>query len=73
MAETIMKEEISALMDGEVDEQEMQRSLRDMRNDPEQRDCWEQYHIIGDALRNNLPPTLNRDFVNNVSQAIAKE
>jgi len=68
-----MKEEISALMDGEVSEQEMQQSLREMRNDPEQRDCWEQYHIIGDALRNNLPPSLNRDFVNNISQAIAKE
>ncbi len=68
-----MKEEISALMDGEVGEQEMQQSLRDMRNDPEKRDCWEQYHIIGDALRNNLPPNLNRSFVNNISQAIAKE
>ena len=68
-----MKEEISALMDGEVNEQEMQQSLRDMRNDPEQRDCWEQYHIIGDALRNNLPANLNRNFVNNISQAIAKE
>jgi len=60
-------------MDGEVNEQEMQQSLREMRNDPEQRDCWEQYHIIGDALRNNLPSTLNRDFLNNISQTIAKE
>ncbi len=68
-----MKEEISALMDGEVSEQEMQQSLRDMRNDSEKRACWEQYHIIGDALRNNLPPNLNRSFVNNISQAIAKE
>jgi len=68
-----MKEDISALMDGEVNEQEMQQSLREMRNDPEQRDCWEQYHIIGDALKNNLPSNLNRDFVNNISQAIANE
>ena len=68
-----MKQDISALMDGEVSEQEMQQSLRDMRSDPEQRDCWEQYHIIGDALRNNLPPNLNRNFVNSVSQAIGKE
>ena len=68
-----MKEDISALMDGELSEQKMQQSLREMRNDPEQRDCWEQYHIIGDALRNNLPPNLNRNFVNSVSQAIAKE
>ncbi len=68
-----MKEDISALMDGEIDAQEMQRSLREMRDTPEQRDCWEQYHIIGDALRNNLPSTLNRNFVKNVSRAIANE
>jgi len=68
-----MKEEISALMDGEVTEQEMQQYLRDLRNDAQKRDCWEQYHIIGDALRNNLPSNLNRNFVNSVSQAIAKE
>ena len=29
--------------------------------------------MIGDALRNTLPPSLNRNFVNSVSQAIAKE
>lgn len=68
-----MKEEISALMDGEVTEQEMQKCLREMRNDDQQRDCWEQYHLIGDALRNSLPPNLDRSFVNSVSQAIAKE
>ncbi len=68
-----MKEEISALMDGEVDYQKMQQYLREMRNDPDQRNCWEQYHLIGDALRNNLPPHLNRSFVNSISEAIAEE
>ena len=68
-----MKEEISALMDGEIDEQKMQQYLRELRADSECRDCWEQYHLIGDALRNNLPPQLDRSFVNGISEAIAKE
>ena len=68
-----MKEEISALMDGEIDEQKMQQYLRELRADSECRDCWEQYHLIGDALRNNLPSHLDRNFVNSISSVIAKE
>jgi sigma-E factor negative regulatory protein RseA len=70
MAEENMKEEISALMDGEVDERQMRKFFRELRNDPECRDCWDQYHLIGDTLRNNLPPNINRNFVSNISQAI---
>ncbi len=73
MAEENMKEEISALMDGEVDERQMHQYFRELRNDPECRDCWDQYHLIGDTLRNNLPPNINRNFVSNISQAIANE
>jgi len=73
MANDNMKEEISALMDGEADAPQMQQLIRDLRNDPECRDCWEQYHLIGDALRNNLPSRIDRNFVSHISQAIANE
>lgn len=73
MAKDNVKEEISALMDGEVDPLRMQQLLRELRNDAECCDCWRQYHLIGDALRNNLPPRLKSDFVRNISQAIAQE
>lgn len=73
MAKDNMKEEISALMDGEVDRQQMQQLIRKLRNAPDGRDCWAQYHLIGDALRNNLPLHIDRSFINNISQAIAGE
>ncbi|ALP53025.1 hypothetical protein Tel_07565 [Candidatus Tenderia electrophaga] len=73
MAKDNMNEEISALMDGEVDHQRMQQLIRELRNQSDGRDCWAQYHLIGDALRNNLPPHIDRSFVNNISQAIASE
>jgi sigma-E factor negative regulatory protein RseA len=73
MANDNMKEEISALMDGETDAPQMQELIRELRNDPECRDCWEQYHLIGDALRNNLPSDIDRNLVSHISQAIANE
>lgn len=73
MAENTMKEKLSALMDGELDQDDMQQSIRELRSDSECRNCWDQYHVIGDALRNNLPPALNKSFAASVSQAIAAE
>jgi len=68
-----MKEQISALMDGELDDAQMQQLIRGLRTDEQSRHCWDQYHLIGDALRNNLPGDLDKDFAARVSQAIAVE
>lgn len=73
MADDKMKEAISALMDGELDEHEMERSIRDLQGTPEQRQAWQRYHLIGDALRKNLPSHLDGSFASRVSQAIAAE
>lgn len=73
MADDNMNEAISALMDGEMDEHEMGRSIRDLHNTPEQRQTWQRYHLIGDALRKNLPTHLDGSFASRVSQAIAAE
>lgn len=73
MADEKMKETISALMDGELDEQEMECALRELQSTPEQHQSWQHYHLIGDALRKNLPPHLDSSFASRVSQAIAAE
>ncbi len=73
MAEDNMKEKISALMDGEMDAQEMQASIREMRASGDHRECWDHYHLIGDALRNNLPRHVDLSFSQRISQAIATE
>ncbi|RXZ44278.1 sigma-E factor negative regulatory protein [Crenobacter cavernae] len=48
-----MKESVSALMDGEIDEQEAARTLNALGQDPDLKASWDEYHLIGDALRNN--------------------
>lgn len=45
------REQISALMDGELDEARMQALCGQMKND-ESCECWATYHLIGDVLRN---------------------
>lgn len=44
-------DEVSALMDGELDEVEAQRALAHLKNDPEWRERWDSFHLIKDALR----------------------
>jgi sigma-E factor negative regulatory protein RseA len=46
-----MKENISALMDGEMFEDQADAFLDKLKRHPEARQEWEQYHLIGDALR----------------------
>lgn len=44
-------ERISALMDGELDREEMVRLVPDIKRSEELREAWTTYHLIGDALR----------------------
>lgn len=46
-----MKENISALMDGEMFEDQADAFLDKLKRHPEARQEWEHYHLIGDALR----------------------
>lgn len=46
-----MKQEISALMDGELFEDEAESLLGNIKRDSEAHQDWEIYHLIGDVLR----------------------
>jgi sigma-E factor negative regulatory protein RseA len=46
-----MKQEISALMDGEMFEDQADVFLDKLKRHPETQQDWENYHLIGDALR----------------------
>lgn len=46
-----MNERISALMDGELADEEAARELALLRGGAEARQTWDAYHLIGDALR----------------------
>jgi sigma-E factor negative regulatory protein RseA len=64
-----MNERISALMDGELQDADMDRSLGHLKSDVDLRRAWNTYHLIGDALRGHVAP----GFAARVSQRLAAE
>ncbi len=68
-----MSEKLSALMDGELSESEMQAAIRELRSQGENQQCWESYHLIGDAMRKGLPNHMDLSFASRISDAIAQE
>jgi len=64
------KENISAFVDGQQDNPQV---IDKMKQDPKLAECFGRYHMIGDAMRNELPTQLNFDLADSVMQAIEKE
>jgi sigma-E factor negative regulatory protein RseA len=46
-----MTQELSTLMDGELDAHEAERAIRTVCGNEELKQKWDEYHLIGDALR----------------------
>lgn len=69
------KELVSALADGQLDAQAAQRGLLALAQDPQARERWHTYHLIGDVLRS---PELARSqpsahFMQRLSQRLKNE
>jgi sigma-E factor negative regulatory protein RseA len=50
-----MTQELSSLMDGELDAREAARAIRGCCGDEELKLKWQAYHLIGDAMRGEGP------------------
>lgn len=68
-----LDEKVSALVDGELPREEVDNLFNELKRDKATQACWRHYHLISDALKNNLPDKLPEDFVNRVSLAIEAE
>ena len=68
-----LHEQLSALVDGECSQAELQLALRRLAKDEALRSCWQRYHLIGDALRNNFPDAVDADFCARMHAVIAAE
>ncbi len=66
-------EMISAFADGEITQKEAEHLLTTLCSDPAQRARWQRYHLIGDALRKDLPTTLQTDLSKRVAESLAEE
>lgn len=66
-------EQISALMDGELIHPETNHLITAMQKDQGSRTSWERYHLIGDALRKNLPADMTHNLAARVHATLADE
>lgn len=64
-------EKISALMDGDLDERQLQQQLGRLRQDGELRQTWNTFHLIGDALRGER--LLLTDVAGSFARRLAEE
>lgn len=67
------RQQISALVDGELDTAEAVHLLKALRS-PELRDTWDTYHQIGDVIRNEaMAGAVRRDFSARFAERLANE
>lgn len=66
-----MKEQLSALMDGEIDLESHPHLYLALRNGEEAMECWATWHLIGDVMRGD--PVMRTDMSARVMQALADE
>ena len=62
-----MKERLSAVMDGEIDGPECAGCLDRLKDDPDLRDAWGVYHVIGDAIRGHAGTGLPAAFADRLA------
>jgi sigma-E factor negative regulatory protein RseA len=68
-----MKEQISALIDGEANDLERERALRALAQDPELRGSWERYHLARTVIRRELDVVAPAAMSERIRQAIENE
>jgi len=68
-----LDEKVSALVDGELPHEEINGVFDDLKRDKAAQASWRHYHLISDALKNNLPDKLPEDFVSRVSLSLEAE
>jgi sigma-E factor negative regulatory protein RseA len=63
---------VSAFADGECSDVESRAAVASLEN-PEMRETWHRYQLIGDAMRGDLPQFVDAGFAARVRDAIAQE
>lgn len=66
-------ESLSALLDGELDEQEVESVARSLVQNPALRARWRRYQLASDSLRGDLPATTDPALLDRIGAAIAAE
>jgi sigma-E factor negative regulatory protein RseA len=70
---SVADERLSALMDGEIHDREIDRALRDLRADDDLSARWARYHLASDSLRDDLATHVDPGLADRIGTAIAAE
>lgn len=65
-----IKQQLSALLDGELDPDARRFLLRRLHNDPELAGHWERWHLVRSCLRGETPLPVRHDFAGRVAAAL---
>lgn len=71
-----MRQSMSALMDGRLDDASLDRAFTAWRSDAKARECWHAYHLIGDVLRSDelaAQPSRDEAFLASLRSKLAVE
>lgn len=71
-----MKDQLSALIDGEFEIESSEHILTSVKSGGELKEAWQHYHLIGDAIRGELGRgnvNMRHDFSTRVMQALDAE
>lgn len=68
-----MKEQISALLDGEGNDLERERALRALGTDPALRGAWERYHLASAAIRRELEVMVSPGLADRIHERLQHE
>jgi anti-sigma factor RsiW len=68
-----LREQVSALCDGELAADSRRFLLKRLADDAELKSAWSNYHLIGDSLRRQAGPPLALDFADRVQAALDTE
>ena len=66
-----MKDQLSALIDGEFDIDAAEHLITSAKTGGELKNCWAHYHLIGDAMRGDVH--MHHDFSRRVMSALDAE
>ena len=66
-------EQISSLVDGELNDADCHEMLESMLADKESSRCWERYHLISDTHKRNLPDIIDNQLASRVMAELENE
>ena len=66
-------EQLSALIDGELDQNGSAKLLSELCKDNELKRCWQSYHVIRESMRGGMPDTFRHGFADQIMSAIESE